>query len=441
MNSDELRPEDFHITHLGKRAVDARSLSGARDLAAGGFFVKDDLRIPYKVEFTADTPLDLAKSFEKAGARRSIYFKPGEARAGIVTCGGISPGLNDVIRALFMELSYVYGVEEIYGFRYGLRGLAPNPETPPIKLTHELVEDIHSRGGSILGTSRGHIPPDDIVANLKARGFNILFLIGGDGTQRAAHNIWEAAARQGLKIAVVGVPKTIDNDINYVYKTFGFDSAVSFAKTALDAAHVEATGHPNGIGLVKVMGRDSGFIAAFASLAAVNVNFALVPEIDFDLDGDNGLLRHLERRLARRNHAVIVVAEGAGQALIPEEERERDASGNVKHADIGVFLKNRINAYFKRKRIDVNLKYFDPSYMLRSVPANSYDSIYASALARFAVHAAMAGKTDLMIGRRYNQYIHVPIPIAVRKRKKIDPKGEIWLSTLQATGQPGSMVN
>jgi len=441
MSQEELKPEDFQVTCLGPCTVDVRALHGARDLAAGDFFVGDEVRIPYRVEYHKDGAPEGARGFEKAGAREKVYFDPKRVKAGIATCGGISPGLNDVIRAIFMELNYIYGVDEIYGFRYGMRGLGPEASRPPRKLDHDWVVDIHSRGGTELGTSRGHTEPDRVVAHLRDQGFNIVFLIGGDGTQRAANALWQAAARIGYKLAVVGVPKTIDNDINYVYKTFGFDSAVSFAKQALDAAHVEATGHPNGIGLVKVMGRDSGFIAAFASLASVNVNFALIPEIPFDLEGDNGLLVHLERRLESRDHAVIVVAEGAGQRLVPKEEQVRDASGNLKHADIGVFLKNRINDHFKRKGVEINLKYFDPSYMLRSVPANSYDSIYASALARFAVHAAMAGKTDVMIGRRYNQYIHVPIPITIRKRKMIDPKGEIWLSVLQATGQPGSLIN
>ncbi len=401
-------------------------------------WVRDQARVPFHATFEEHAPPDWNLAFEKAGAREKIYFDPAKVRAGVVTCGGISPGLNDVIRALFMELFYVYGVRDILGFRYGLRGLNPANSLKPLPLTHDMVVDIHTKAGTMLGTARGHVDPKIIINYLRSLEMNMLFVVGGDGSQRAANAIWQEAVRQGYRLAIVGVPKTIDNDINFVNKTFGFDTAVSLAKKALDAAHTEAKGHPNGIGLVKVMGRDSGFIAAFATLASIDVNFALTPEVPFDLEGHGAFLEHLELRVRQKGHALIVVAEGAGQHLI-NVERERDASGNIKHADIGLYLKDSVISFFKERDLEVNLKYFDPSYMLRSLPSNAYDSIYAAGLARMAVHAAMAGKTNVLIGKRFGQYLHVPIPLAVRTRKKIDPKGELWLSVLQATGQPSSM--
>ncbi len=434
------QPEDFQIRHLGPCKLDARQFGTLENLTAEDFWVSEEERVPFKVTFRRGECPDWELSFERAGARDRLYFDPTKVTAGIVTCGGICPGLNDVIRALFMELYHVYGTRKILGFRFGLRGLNPASGLPPTRLTRDLVENIHTIGGSILGTSRGFVEPGIIAENLGRSGVNQLFVVGGDGTQRAAHAIWQAAERIGYPLAVVGVPKTIDNDINFVYKTFGFDSAVSFAKTALDAAHIEAKGNPNGIGLVKVMGRDSGFIAAYATLASINVNFTLIPEVAFQLDGPGALLDVLEKRIRKRGHAVIVVAEGAGQDLFKNQARAIDASGNVKHADIGVYLKERIVEHFKQKKIEMNLKYIDPSYMLRSLPSNATDSIFAADLARYAVHAAMAGKTDVMIGRRFNQFIHVPIPLATIERKKIDPREALWMSVLQATGQPANLL-
>lgn len=433
------KPEDFEIATLGTATVDATKLPGLQKFEKGGFWVDDDERIPYRVTFRKGQAPDGSFCFEQAGARRKIFFEPSQVVAGIVTCGGTCPGLNDVIRALFMELHHVFGIRRILGFRYGLRGLDPNQGLEPVVLTQDWVSDIHTMAGSILGLSRGYVEPSDMVSNLKERGVNMLFVIGGDGTQRAAHAIHEAAKMAKYRLAVVGIPKTIDNDINYVYKTFGFDTAVSIARQALDAANTEAKGYPNGIGLVKVMGRDSGFIAAYATLASVNVNFTLVPEIEIDLEGPGAFLDLLEKQIRSRGHGVIVVAEGVGQQLLGTQETLRDASGNVKHGDIGVYLKERIKIYFGERNLEINLKYIDPSYMLRSLPSNAHDSIYAGDLARHAVHAAMAGKTDVMIGRRFNRYIHVPIKLAVETRKKIDRQSKLWLAVLQATGQPLSL--
>ncbi|MCL2156018.1 MAG: ATP-dependent 6-phosphofructokinase [Leptospirales bacterium] len=409
-------------------------------------FVNDDRRMFYNVmleDFKPET-IDLTRTFELAGARKYIYFKPDEIKSAIVTCGGLSPGLNDVIRSIVMESWYRYGAQDILGIMYGYSGLHPDAEFKPIVLEPELVKEIHMDGGSILGSSRGGTDDMEVLVDTLAKlGINILYTIGGDGTLKGAHKIAEIAEERKMNLVVVGVPKTIDNDISYIQRSFGFETAFSKAVEAITSAHVEAKGAINGIGLVKLMGRNSGFIAANASLAMNDVNFVLIPEVPFELDGGNGLLKHLEDRLNSRQHAVICVAEGAGQELIQKDSssQERDASGNIKLKDVGIFLREKIEEYFKKKNIEINLKYIDPSYMIRSAPSVPNDSIFCAQLGQNAVHAAMAGKTDLIIGQWNNNYTHVPIELAISKKKFINSNSRFWFSVIDATGQPEKMVN
>jgi 6-phosphofructokinase 1 len=401
-------------------------------------YVSDSVRVGVSIEQSMDGGSPPQATLEKAGPRARIYFRPGYTRAAIMTCGGLSPGLNNVIRSLYLQLYYRYGVKTVLGLRDGYRALSPKYGHEPMVLTQDVVARIHRIPGTILGTSRGKEDPVEAVDTLDREGINILFVIGGDGTLKGAHRIWEEADRRGLKIAIVGVPKTIDNDINFVYKTFGFDTAVEQATRVLDCAHAEAHSHPHGIGIVKIMGRESGFVVAFAALASRDVNFALIPEVPFELEGDNGLLKHLQDRLESRNHALIAIAEGAGEALIGQSE-ETDASGNRRHLDIGAFLRERISDHFERQQIEVNIKYIDPSYTLRSVLPNANDSIYCDNLSRYAVHAAMAGKTDVVIGQWHNVFTHIPMMLATAQRKTINPESTLWLSVLEATGQPRDM--
>ncbi|NJD57319.1 MAG: ATP-dependent 6-phosphofructokinase [Nitrospirae bacterium] len=373
--------------------------------------------------------------FEAAGPREKIFFDPSNLACGIVTCGGLCPGLNDVIRSIVLSLHHHYGVRSIYGFPFGYEGLAPKFGHEPVMLTPQVVAQISEMGGTMLGSSRGNQDVSEMVDTLERLKIGILFCIGGDGTQRGALAISGEARRRGLKLSVIGVPKTIDNDISYVRTTFGFETAVSEAKKATYAANAEATGARNGIGLVKLMGRDSGFIAAFSVLVDNQVNFCLVPEVSFTLDG---LLSALKQRLERRGHAVIVVAEGAGQELF-EATGERDASGNVKYGDIGIFLRDRIKEHFKRIGMEISLKYIDPSYMIRSQPANPHDSAFCLLMGHNAVHAGMAGRTGMIVGFWNHQFTHVPTPLAVAQRKKIDPDGWMWSSVLASTGQPAVM--
>lgn len=372
--------------------------------------------------------------FELAGAREQLFFDPKETVAGIVTCGGICPGLNDVIRAITFCCLETYGIKKVLGFPYGFEGLVASYYHQPIELTSDMTDEIHEKGGTILKSSRGPQPTEEIVKTLKHFGVNMLFTIGGDGTQRGARDLCAELKKQGLPIAVVGIPKTIDNDISVVQRTFGFDTAVSRAWEILTAAHAESRSYRHGVGLVKLMGRQSGWIATSATLSNSNVNFCLIPEVPFAMEGPNGFLESLRRRLIRKDHAVIVVAEGAGQPLLHKAE-ERDRSGNLRLGDIGVYLRDAIQQYFASIDTEVNVKYFDPSYQIRSTPANASDSEYALRLGNNAVHAGMAGKTNLIVGLHCDRLVHLPIDM-IGERKLVDPKGWIWQTVLQATRQP-----
>jgi 6-phosphofructokinase 1 len=373
-------------------------------------------------------------AFEPGGPRRMLYFDPPQVRAGIVTCGGLCPGLNDVIRGIVLQLAGRYGVREIVGFRDGYRGLVAPLCDDALPLTPESVRDIHARGGSILGTSRGGQDPDAMLDSLLRRGINVLFVVGGDGTLRGAAAIAERAERRGVPLAVVGIPKTIDNDIPYIDHSFGFQTAFARAAESIRAAHTEAASTPNGVGLVKLMGRHSGFIASYATLANHNVDIVLVPEVPFKLEGEDGVLSYLRRQVQTRGHAVMVVAEGAGQDLL--HGGGVDASGNARLADIGGLLRERIANHFERSGTEVNIRYVDPGYAIRSVPANGYDGVYCIRLAHAAVHAALAGRTSMLVGRWHGRFVHLPISLVTRGRNVIDPDGDLWMSVLEATGQP-----
>ncbi|MBQ4106734.1 MAG: ATP-dependent 6-phosphofructokinase [Lentisphaeria bacterium] len=368
--------------------------------------------------------------FRQAGATAKIFHDPAWTKAAILTAGGLCPGLNDVIKFLIRTLKRQYRVPLVYGIRYGYRGLVPQFHLEPMILTEDVVDGIHEIGGTILGSSRGRQDEKIMVDTLDRMNINVLFCVGGDGTLRCAHDIAGEVQRRNLKISVIGIPKTIDNDIGFIDKSFGFETAIYTSAHFVTAAHNEAEGAYNGIGLVKVMGRDSGFIAAAATLGNSHVNYCLVPENPFTLDGDGmkSLLPNLEDRLAERHHAVILVAEGAGQNLFETESARRDASGNKLHQDIGLLLKKRINEYFAAKNIEVNIKYFDPSYAIRSLPASGTDAVFCAMLAQNAVHAAMSGYTDVVIGHWHNDFTLVPIPLATRQRKKIDLTSPLWKS-------------
>jgi len=399
-------------------------------------FINDSHRLPNIIIKGQPSSAEDELFFELAGPREKLYFDPKSTKVGIVTCGGLCPGLNDVVRSLFLELYHSYGVKEVYGFRGGYQGLDPERGREPILLTPGLVDGIHKDGGTMLGTSRGPVDTGLAVDNLIRRGIKVLFTVGGDGTQRGGNELYQDAKKRDYPLSVVGVPKTIDNDVAFVSLTFGYATAVEESAKVLDRAHTEACSVENGISLVKLMGRHAGFIAVGATVASQDVNFTLVPEVPFKLEGPNGFLAVLKKRILDRSHAVIAVAEGAGQDLLNSDGKERDASGNLKISDIGLFLRKQIEDYFQAEGIPVVMRYFDPSYLVRSSPANSNDSVRCDLFARNAVHAAMAGKTGLVIGFLHNKFIHVPIELLVSRKKTMDVKGFEWNATLAATGQP-----
>jgi 6-phosphofructokinase 1 len=375
-------------------------------------------------------------TFERAGPRSKIFFAPEDLNCGIITCGGLCPGLNDVIRTITLSLTWQYGVKNIFGFRYGYLGLSSKAPQEPLLMTPELVDEIHLKGGDILSSSRGPQDPSEMVDNLQKRQVSLLFVIGGDGTLRGAADLCAVIKNRGLQIAVIGVPKTIDNDILGIERSFGFSTAVEASRAPIWAAHAEAKGAWNGVALVKLMGRDSGFIAAHATLANSDVNFCFIPEVPLVLEGENGFLSSLEKRLDKRNHAVIVVAEGAGQNLAENNGSQKtDASGNIALQDIGLLLKKQIERHFKDRNKPISLKYIDPSYMIRSLTADSNDAAFCLMLGQNAIHAGMSGRTNMVIGY-WNQYFtHVPISLAIFKRKKVDPDADLWQTVLATTGQ------
>lgn len=374
-------------------------------------------------------------SFELAGPRRRILFDPKSCTVGIVTCGGLCPGMNDVIRGLVMELHFRYGVREIIGFRHGYKGCTGQRASDMMRLDPDIVSDIHEQGGTLLGSSRGPQSLSDIVDNLNRLGIKILFVIGGDGTMHGALGISEEIANRGLQISIVGIPKTIDNDIQYIDKSFGFDTAYSKAVEAITVAHTEARGVENGVGVVKLMGRHSGFIACHAALATSQVNFVLIPEVPFAMTGEGGFLAALDARLNSRAHAVIVIAEGAGQNLARAMPQERDASGNLKLHDSGELLVDQIREHRNQSGLETTVKYIDPSYMIRGVPAIPSDSILCWRLAQSAVHAGMCGKTEMIAAQWHGAFVHVPMELAIAERKQVNPQGELWASVLESTGQ------
>lgn len=437
--TDDLDPASLIIRSLGERRIASPLEKLMAECTPGHAFYTDDHRVLVKHELP-DVAKMIAEGrefpcFEVAGPRKKIFFDPAQTTCAIVTCGGLCPGFNDVIRAIVMQAYYRYGVRRILGIPYGFEGLIPEFGHPIINLDPDRVATIHEFGGTWLGTSRG---PQDIgrmVDRLEELKVDILFVIGGDGSQRGALLIEQEARERGTRLAVVGVPKTIDNDMIYMDKSFGYETAAAAAVQAVHAAHTEARSARGGVGLVKLMGRHSGFIACAAAIASGEVNCVLIPEVPFALEGDHGFLEVMRQRVVTRGHAVIIAAEGAGQEHTGASG-ETDASGNLRLGNIGHFLRDRLTEHFRKCQTALTLKYIDPSYMIRSVPASPQDRIYCMRLGQAAVHAAMAGKTGLIVARWHSVYVHVPIVVTTSARRTVDPGKDIWLSVLESTGQP-----
>ncbi|MET0767704.1 MAG: ATP-dependent 6-phosphofructokinase [Aeromicrobium sp.] len=431
--------DDLQVRSLGASTHDSPLALYVGGRETNEYYVGETDRILYDdtIELIAARGVPLAElpTFEAGGPRRRIFFDPATTRVGVVTCGGLCPGLNDVIRAIVRELHTHYGVRDVVGFQHGYAGLIEANGHDVVTLTPEYVSRINERGGTILGSSRGAQDPVAIVDRLVEVGIDILMVIGGDGSMRGAHDIGAEIERRGLSIGIVGVPKTIDNDIPHIGQSFGFSTAFAKAAESIKAARVEVEAAVGGVGIVKVMGRHAGFIACYAALANHDADFVLIPEVDFSLDGDNGLLALLAARVAEKGSAVIVLAEGAGQDLIPASDRT-DASGNAILGDIAGFLREQIGKDFANRAQPLTMRYFNPGYAIRSVPADASDSVYCARLAQTAVHAAMAGRTDMVVGRRRHRFVNVPIPFVTAGSHSVSPDGDLWLSVLESTAQP-----
>lgn len=429
-----MKQDSFNIKYIAKPTI-----ANPIEVPSNRGFVSDSDQIAFDPHLDNLKPhIDtgtLPTAFEIAGPRANLAFEPTKTKIAIATCGGLCPGINAVIRSVVLLAWHRYGVRDIVGARFGYHGLGAKREKF-VSLTPEFVSKIHTQGGTVLGTSRGTPGAEQIVDTLESEGINILFAVGGDGTMRGVNAIANEIEKRNLKISVVGVPKTIDNDIPYVRRSFGFETASSIACSAIHAAHTEALAFDRCIGLVKLMGRHSGYIAANAALANGHANLCLVPEVPFDLDGEGGLFDLVEKRIESKGHALIVVAEGAGQYLFDHLEGMTDPSGNRKLGNIGEYLKERLLDYFEKKNNPVALKYIDPSYTIRAAAANPADQLLCSGLAQNAVHAAMAGKTAMMIGYWHGTMTHVPVKALDGKSQRINPEGDLWFNVLETTGQP-----
>ena len=428
---------DLRVRRLGEATVLSPLAGLVQGRVSSAHYVHeaDRVLLDDTLVAAARRPVGVAElpSLEPGGPRKHLYFDPAATRAAIVTCGGLCPGLNNVIRGLVLELADNYGVTDVLGFRDGFRGLVGDAE--PVRLSREVVAGIHNRGGTILGTSRGGQDPARMAETVDRLGVCLLFVIGGDGTLRGAAAIADEADRRGLALSVIGVPKTIDNDIPFLDQSFGFQTAFTRATESIKSAHTEASSTPGGVGLVKLMGRHSGFIACYAALASHDVDFVLIPEVPFAFEGPAGFTARLRERVRRQGHAVVVAAEGAGQELF-HYDGAVDASGNARLADIGPLLREAILADFGAAGTELSVRYVDPGYAIRSVPANGWDAVYCLRLAQAAVHAAMAGRTAMVVGRWHGRFVHIPIPVATGGRNQVDPNGDLWMSVLEATGQP-----
>ncbi len=438
MDESKLHAADFTIERIGKSEITVKPP------LCGLTFVPEDSHIVFPAH---ESQISIYQNrgealpmLELAGPREHIFHDPVKTVVGVVTCGGLCPGINTIIRSLVITSCNYYGVNTVYGFRYGFAGLNPELKNTPILLTPDLVDTIHEQGGTILSSSRGPQDPEVMANYLVSLGVNILYVVGGDGSIRGALDLANTLKKRKLQISVICIPKTIDNDIALIERSFGFETAVQEACKAVTSAHIEAKGFQNGVGIVKLMGREAGFIAATVALANPVANFCFIPEVPFTMDGPEGLLTQLQRRLQRKDHAVIILAEGAGQDLLQGDGADFDASGNVVLKDIGVFVSKKIKDYFKQNKKNVNVKYIDPSYMIRSVPAGWDDNVFCLMLAQNAVHAGMSGRTAMVVGYRNDHYVHLPMSLVTRERKTVDPKGRLWATVLETTGQPAEMV-
>lgn len=390
-----------------------------------GSIIKNDAR-------AASRRPEVAQGSVRGNACRKVWWESSKVKAAMVTCGGLCPGLNSIIREVTNALWYSYGIQDILGMQAGYNGLSDCEKHPPMALNPDNVREIHMKGGSILKAGRGGFDAEKICDNFERMGINMLFLIGGDGTQSAGNQLYMAARKRNLPLSIVGLPKSIDNDVLIFDKTFGFESAVTAAADVIRNAWVEATSCDRGVGIVKLMGRDAGFVGMEAARASTLVDCVLIPEIEFAVEDVH---KHIDEVLEMKGHCVVVVAEGAGQKYVATGEK--DATGHDKYGDIGAWLRDAVNANQKPK--GGRSFYIDPSYIIRSVPATPTDHIYCSRLAADAVHTAMRGYTGVCVGPIHNVICLVPSSLVAGRKRRVNIRRSNWQACVQGCKMPGSL--
>jgi 6-phosphofructokinase 1 len=411
-----------------------------------------------------------SRCWVRAGPRALCYFEPHSVVAAVVTCGGLCPGLNNVVREIVLTLHNTYGARRVYGVQKGYWGFhtpdadlsvgaARHPSCPsadaPV-LTPEGVAGINTQGGTVLGADRGGLSASSVAADVDVilrfcanRGINQLYVIGGDGTHRGASSVALEAQRRRVPLAVAAIPKTIDNDVDIIDRSFGFETAYSEAQQAIRSAKTEAASALNGLGIGKLRGRHAGFIAAHAAMASGDVDLCLIPEVPVVFTGPASFGAHVLAVMRRKGHAVVVVAEGAGEKEILAEQRAAataasaaggacfDAGGNALLPEVGPWLKAKLSAYLTERGCRPICKYIDPSYMIRSVAAHAADAEYCMLLGQNAVHGAMAGFTGFSTGLVNNRMAYIPISaITANSPRKMNARGRTYERLLQITRQP-----
>lgn len=450
---------------------------------------------------------NIGLTFPEAGPRENLVY-PMESRdgatdslqVGVLVSGGIAPGINAVIKGI-VDRHTLYSNHakenddtsydlEIIGYRDGFSGLLSGSH---IKLNRKKVRDFANKGGSLLGTSRYHPLLDlddpgkrdsavrDIISNLK--DIDILYVIGGDGSMRAAHMIWTRAQRmhaegEASKLSVVAIPKTMDNDILWVWQSFGFMSAVEKAKQFVLQLHTEASSNPR-LGIMQLFGSDSGFVVTHAALASGVCDYVLIPEADFSMEV---LCEFIKKKLKSRYKRGQDGKSPFGMILMAETAIPRDGINSpgckyIDDPDVGLEKEEKIaiekfiadgrrvqgqtqdalrrggikiisrvvqkeirqmkpGQYWEKFRVFTN----EPRHLIRAIDPSVQDVIFGQRMGTLAVDNAMAGYTDFMISQWLTEYVLVPLKLVVLGRKRVPQKGIFWKSVLANTGQPHEMV-
>jgi len=328
----------------------------------------------------------------------------------MLTGGGDCPGLNAVIRAVVRKGERHYG-DELVGFLDGWKGVLER-QTMPVDVAR--CRGLLPKGGTILGTSRTNPykvegGPQKALDNLRAEGIDALIAIGGDDTLGVANKL----SNEGL--LVVGVPKTIDNDLSATEVTFGFDTAVQIASDAIDRLHTTAESHDR-VMVVEVMGRHAGWIATEAGIAGGAAEI-LIPEEPFDIDA---ICRRLQGRHDRGRYAsLVVVAEGAVpvEGTMEVQSGELDAFGHVRLGGIA----NRV-AQGIEERTGFETRVTILGHVQRGGTPTAFDRILATRFGVAAIDAVHEGVTGQMVALQAGQIVRVPLAEAVGKSKTVDPQ-------------------